>query len=221
VRGDIKMTKYYALAKKRMLERFLCEDHKKDSQSKGKKDQDMKHAFEVEYYCKKLWGNKCPEALLIAGLYHDYDRIFKEKAVDTKNCAKERYFAMKIIHSANSAMIFREHNPDLPIDLIQDVTFLICRHEIGGDVDKEGKLIIKKDSFTQGYNLNKAANIIWYADKISFFKSNIDDYSKRGEEELMKKIRFSIVGLPKEVIKIILDLKLNKKVKKLIKKITK
>ena len=80
------------------------------------------------------------------------------------------------------------------------------RHEEGGDKNSKNQLFKRFDKFTQTYNLNQAADYLWYADKLSFFYSNISEYKKRGYEILKKKINFSLQGLPPSIIKQILQI---------------
>ena len=100
----------------------------------------------------------------------------------------------------SSTLIFSIENNSLPIDLIHDASYLIIRHEVGGDRDKKGNLFKKIDKFSKNYDLNNAADYLFWADKFCFFKTSIFEYSKRGEDRLKFKINFTLEGLPQWLI---------------------
>ncbi|MCA9487159.1 hypothetical protein H6501_01200 [Candidatus Woesearchaeota archaeon] len=196
--------KYFEIVKTKILKQLNSEEYIKAYEGTEQGTVDKKHSMEVVDLVKQVWkkyeSTDIPEALLIGALVHDSDRYYPKREVNTKNCPKSHYGYRKGIHSGNTALIFFEENSkDLPIELTRDICFLILRHERGGDVDKEMNLFDKKDEFTNSYNLNKAANYLYYADKMSFFSSNIYEYKKRGLEKLKEKILFSIEDLPEEI----------------------
>lgn len=172
---------------------------------------DKGHFLEVVRITAELWEENektsVPEALKIAALYHDGDRIYPSRQVNTKDYPEGQYGYRKGIHSGNTALIFFENNLDLPRELVRDVCFLILRHEHGGDKTSKSEYFEKKDDFTQSYNLNLAADYLWYADKLSFFYSNIHEYAKRGKKKLMRKIEYSLEDLPPNIVNKIKDLK--------------
>ncbi len=211
---------YYGVVKERILQQINSEEYKKTYNGKEQSKVDRHHFLEVVYLVKELWMQQeqfpLPTALKIAALCHDSDRIYPTREVNTKDCPDELYEYIKGVHSGNTALIIFENNLDLPRELMRDVCYLILRHEKGGDKTKEFKLIEKIDEFTKTYNLNKAADYLWWADKLSFFFSNIIDYSKRGEEKLNSKIKYSLEGLPSFVVKKILDIDYPKEIKESI-----
>ena len=203
------MDQYFEKIKTEIIKQIESEEYQL---AFGKSEQgviDKNHALEVVMITEKLWNENeskpFPQALKIAALVHDSDRFYPRRMVDTKDCPEDQYEYRKGIHSGNTAIIFQEMFKDiLPIEIIRDICFLILRHEHGGDQKKDRSLTEKQDEHTNTYNLNKAANYLFYADKLSFFYSNIYEYSKRGEEKLKKKVIFSLEGLPisiKEKIK--------------------
>ncbi len=189
----------------------LFEKIKKRIETKFENKEGLHHAFEVARIAVQLWQKnekgEAPLALQVAGLYHDIDRLFPKRTVDTKNCSKEEYSVRKAIHSGNSALLFYEENEEMPDELKRDVFFLILRHEFGGDMGKEGIILTQLDEYTKSYNIHLAANYLFYADKLSFFYSNIFAYKKRGKERLIMKIKFSVEGLPSKIKQEIFELR--------------
>lgn len=205
----------FSIVKERVLTQISSKEYKLAYDGKEQGILDKTHFLEVTKLVEELWNKKektkLPIALQIAGLCHDLDRIYPSREVNTKNVSPEDYNSRKMIHSANSALIFYETNIDIPKELLRDVCFLIFRHEVGGDKDNKNKLLNKNDEFTNSFNLNSAANYLYYADKLSFFINNINEYAKRGKEKLKQKIKFSINGLPSWVIKEIRKIKFEDK----------
>lgn len=168
----------------------------------------MEHGVVTFNLLREIWNKEedIPKALKLACLYHDIDREDSEP-VNTKDCRFEDYPARKLLHSFNSALIFKKkHCRILTLSKAekQDAIYLIVRHEIGGDRGKDGKLLIKKDS-TNLFNLNELADFLYWADKMTFFDFEFFKYANRGEERLYYKIKFSMKDLPKFVLDIILS----------------
>lgn len=162
----------------------------------------LQHGKITEKIVNDLMNGNAPKILKIAAIYHDIERDFPNK-VDTKNCKPEDYLARKLLHSTNSVKIFIKHfSKEYDDDLVEDIIFLIARHEIGGDRDLQGNLLYVKD-YSEKYNLNELAEKLFYADKLTFFEAEIEKYSKRGEEKLKHKILFSIKNLPEDILNII------------------
>lgn len=152
---------------------------------------------------KARFEDECPLALKIAALYHDFDRVFppehsdnpnirtERRMIDTKSVPTEFYGKSDeeiktVVHPRNCAAIFRDYNPRLAETLQSDISYIIERHEVGGD---EGEKI---DEYTGSYDLNKAADALCEADGISFFRVVLNSYVKgRTAERIRKKIRFS------------------------------
>lgn len=195
---------YYCEVEERVLKQINSEEYKKAFHGTEQSKTDKHHFLEIVGLAVELWAEsekqEVPVALKIAALCHDIDRIYPQREVNTKNCQKKDYEIRKIIHSGNSAIIFFEENSDLPKPLLHDACYLILRHEVGGDRDAESIIFDKLDEFTASYNLNVAADYLYYADKISFFYSGIHEYKKRGKEKLKNKILFSLKGLPDKII---------------------
>ena len=181
---------YYNIVKEKIIRQIDSEEYKEAYFGKEQGKVDRNHFLEVVEITKELWAKNekenFPTALKIAALCHDSDRIYPKREVNTKDCPDELYDYRKGVHSGNTALLTFENNLDLPIKLMRDVCYLILRHEKGGDRTKEFKLMKKIDEFTNLYNLNLAADYLWWADKMSFFFSNIIEYSKRGKEKFCK-----------------------------------
>lgn len=195
---------YFEIVKERVLKQVDSEEYNKAFHGTEQSKTDKNHFLEIVGLAVELWAESekqgVPVALKIAALCHDIDRIYPQREVNTKNCQKKDYEIRKMIHSGNSAIIFLEKNSDMPELLLHDVCYLILRHEVGGDRNSEGMIFDKLDEFTASYNLNVAADYLYYADKISFFYSGIHEYKKRGKEKLKSKILFSLKGLPDRII---------------------
>jgi hypothetical protein len=207
----MKSSEYFKKIEKKILGQLNSLEYNEGYLNIEPKECDKNHFFEVVKIASELWSEneptEVPVALRIAALCHDIDRIYPKRQVNTKDCTREDYASRKGVHSGNCALIFSEINSDLPRELLQDCCFLILRHELGGDKNKEMNLLDKRDDFTQKYNLHLAANYLFYADKLSFFYSNINEYKKRGKERLMSKIEFSLKGLPSKIKNKIFELK--------------
>ncbi len=171
---------------------------------------DAPHFRDVSRLAVDLWGRKydldCPIALPIAGLYHDFDRVFppdhsadprirtKRRMIDTKSLPDSGYTEDQIkldLHPQNCAAIFRDYNPGIPLPLQMDISFLIARHERGAEM-AGGKFFRRLDEFTGSYNLNRAANVLCEADGLGFFSLIVYSYVKgRSPERAREKIRLS------------------------------
>lgn len=216
----MKNKNYYKIVIEKMLKQIDSDEYKKKYSENKQKETELNHFLEVVNIVKSFWKDQekrpLPIALKIAALCHDLDRIYPTREVNTKDCPPNFYSYRKGVHSGNTAIIFLEKNKDLPIKLVHDICYLILRHEGGGDRKKDYKLFERKDEFTKKYNINVAADYLWYADKISFFSSNILEYASRGNEELRKKIIYSINNLPLFAKKTILSFKYPEDIKKII-----
>ena len=106
------------------------------------------------------------EALKIAALGHDIERAIEERKIKRSNY--KTYEKFKDAHALNSAKIIVETMEDCKInqELIDDVYFLVCHHERGGD---------------------NRVNVLRDADTISFFDVNLQFYFKRNDEKETKK----------------------------------
>jgi hypothetical protein len=206
---------YYKKVEQNVLKQFNSKEYIEAYNGTEQEKTDKNHFFEIINIVTWLWAEKekseLPTALKIAALCHDVDRIYPKREVNTKNCSKSDYVVRKMLHSANSALLFCENNSELPKSLLDDISYLIFRHEIGGDKDKNGVIFNKKDEFTNSYNLNLAANYLFYADKICFFYTSIYEYKKRGKERLKYKIEFSLKGLPDWIKNKIFNISFNDK----------
>lgn len=156
---------------------------------------DKEHFLNVGHLIKVLWErkyqSKVPDALVIAGWYHDFDRIFPAQKIETQGVPLGEYESTKFLHSQNCANLFEEYNPQLPGKLISDVKYLIERHEFGG-IKKNGEYEDRIDQFTGAYNLNLAADLLCESDGLSFFEVIIYSYLKWADSDRVdNKVRFS------------------------------
>jgi hypothetical protein len=106
------------------------------------------------------------EALKIAALGHDIERAIEEQKVRRKDY--KSYDEFKKAHASNSARILKKIMEECNVrkELVDDVFFLVSRHEIGGD---------------------KRVDVLKYADSISFFHVNLPYYFVRNDVEETKK----------------------------------
>ena len=180
-----------------------------------KKMDALNHGKTTRRIVDELMSGKSPEILKVAALYHDIERDYPNK-VNTKNCRAEDYLVRKMLHSMNSVKTFIKHFANnYDENMVEDITFLISRHEIGGDKDENGELIYKTDE-TGKYNLNELAEILLWADKLTFFEIEIEEYSKRGPEKLRNKIIFSLENLPEKIRKKIFNKNYGPEINKII-----
>jgi len=95
------------------------------------------------------------EALIIAALGHDIERAIEERKVRYKDY--KSYDEFKKAHALNSAKILKEIMEECNVrkELVEDVFFLVSRHEIGDD---------------------KRVDVLRDADSISFFHVNLPYY---------------------------------------------
>lgn len=152
---------------------------------------DKLHSKLIVGWATKLFGK--PDAVRIAAAAHDWDRAFPDIRVPFES-SPEKYWDYKIAHAINTANIFYDKFKDSvePL-LMEDITYLIKRHEIGGRKDSKGNLIYTPDNYSNSYNLEAAADNIQMADSISGFVSFLDkgpSIIARGEEYGLKKIGF-------------------------------
>lgn len=154
--------------------------------------EDLIHAKNTLEWLLKLKPN-ADEALKIAALGHDIERAIEERKVRYKNY--KSYDEFKKAHALNSAKILKEIMTVCNVrkELVDDVFFLVSRHEIGGD---------------------KRVNILKDADSISFFHVNLPYYFVRnGVEETKKRCSWGYKKLPGNLQE--LTVKFNYKNKKL------
>ncbi len=106
------------------------------------------------------------EALRVAALGHDIERAIEERKVRRKDY--KSYDEFKDAHALNSAKIIAEIMKECNIskELVNDVVFLVCHHETGGD---------------------KRMDVLRDADSISFFQVNLPYYFARNSVEEAKK----------------------------------
>ncbi|MBT3690177.1 DUF4202 family protein [bacterium] len=128
-----------------------------------------KHFERTAYWVKKLKPNT-DEALLIAAIGHDAERIFREKVLYGKG---ESVIATDKIkyHQEKGAEIVCKFLEDCLADkgIVSKVYELISKHEVGGTEEQ---------------------NILMDADSISFLENNVDHFlNKKVQEQGKQNIR--------------------------------
>ena len=159
----------------------------------------LPHAYATLRCARLFYGGQLPDSLAVAAFAHDRDRIFQADARTINSSADLRsYKAHKDASAEKSAELLRaDLKGMLPEKLINDIAFLVERHERGGD-RKNWRLIFVPDS-SGIYNLNYGADVIREADALSFFNGVFDLYTHyRGPEETRRKIQFSFERLSKK-----------------------
>jgi hypothetical protein len=173
----------------------------------------------VDEIWNKRFNSDCPEALLIAALYHDVDRVFPIAHSDDPNIKTgRRMFDSRSIpdhlyghknglkeqnHPTNCSEIFKDYNPDIPENLLSDIMFLIQRHESGGE-DVSGS---RKDFETDSFLLADAADVLKEADGLSFFDVILPSYVKdKPKERVLRKIDYSHRKLSSEGVEIVSEM---------------
>jgi len=128
--------------------------------SKSQVPEDSIHSQNTREWVLKL-KPEADMALQIAALGHDIERSIEERKIKRENFTD--YDEFKKAHSQNSASILQEIllKYDVNQDFIDKVVHLVLLHEFGGTSE---------------------ANILKYADSISFFDVNLPFYFQRNSE---------------------------------------
>jgi len=148
--------------------------------------EDPLHSKNTLKWLFKLKPN-ADEALKIAALGHDIERAIEERKV--KRHDYKNYDQFKDAHALNSAKIMVEIMKDCKINqkLIEDVYFLVRRHETGGD---------------------SRVDVLKNADTISFFDVNLPYYFERNSlGETKKRCQWGYNKLPNNLKKIVNEFK--------------
>ncbi len=202
---------YFEYSKENLMAIANRSEFLEHAKNNPKAEVELDHALDVRDLTVELWQRKfetkTPLALEISGLFHDFDRFFPREMIDTTNITEEQYETAKLDHSKNSARIFRRESLELPSELKDDVSYMIERHEIGGD-KIDGLYEEAADKFTKSYNLNVSSDQLEEADGLSFFRTILPSYRKWAPpEKVVKKIRFSFEKLPPEGKQIVRGMK--------------
>ena len=134
--------------------------------------EDPIHSKNTLEWLLKLKPN-ADEALKIAALGHDIERAIEEQKVRRKEYVS--YDEFKKAHALNSAKILEEIMEECNVrkELVDEVFFLVSRHEIGGD---------------------RRVDVLRDADSISFFHVNLPyllcpEWCGRNEKEVLMGIQ--------------------------------
>ena len=143
-----------------------------------------------------------------AGHLHDSDRSYPVTRIDIDEAAytdKRLYAEYKLKHSQNSCRtvtnIYRDLKvavPELPLDFVKDLNYIILRHETGGEM--ENGMLKKAPSFLMPeLNLNELCDIVMIADSLSYIDANIMTHWEEINKDknlLKRKINFMFSRLP-------------------------
>ena len=158
--------------------------------SKSSVPEDSLHSENVLKWIIKLKSD-ADEALQIAALGHDIERAIEERKVRRKDYII--YDEFKKAHALNSAKILKEIMTECNVrkELVDDVFFLVSRHEIGGD---------------------RRADVLRDADSISFFHVNLPYYFVRNDlEETKKRCLWGYKKLPNNLKKVVVKFRYKEK----------
>ena len=149
---------------------------------KSQVPEDPVHSKNTQEWLLKLKPD-ADESLKIAALGHDIERAIEEQKVRCKDYMS--YDEFKKAHALNSAKILKEimTRCNVKKELVDDVFFLVSRHETGGD---------------------RRVDVLRDADSISFFHVNLPYYFLRnGVEETKKRCSWGYKKLPKNLQEIV------------------
>ena len=130
-----------------------------------------------------------------AGHFHDSDRSFPETMIKgearTRNDA-EAYKKYKKLHAINSSKRAADFIKKAaasgyfsPKGFLDDLSYLIVRHEIGGQKDNSGYCFLPS-KINPNLNLNSLADILTDADSISYFDANIlTNWEECGKDKIL------------------------------------
>ena len=137
----------------------------KDIIARSKVPEDPVHSRNTLKWLLKLKPD-ADEALQITALGHDIERALEKHKV--RRADFQGYDEFKAAHAHNSAGILMDvmNECGMPEQIIMDVYRLVCRHETGGD---------------------PRADLVKYADSISFFEVNLPRYFERNSCEETKR----------------------------------
>lgn len=146
--------------------------------SKSEVPEDPVHAQNTLEWMLKLKPD-ADEALQIAALGHDIERAIESRKI--KRYDFDDFDAFKEAHARNSARILKEMIQDhhMPKDLIEEVSWLVSHHEIGGDT---------------------RSDLLRDADSLSFFDVNLPLYYEReGWEKSLERCRWGYKRLSPKI----------------------
>lgn len=202
---------YFEYSKEHLMAIANRPEFLEHAKNNPKAEVELDHALDVDKLSRELWQRKIktepPTALEISALFHDCDRFFPKEMIDETEFPKEEYETAKIKHSENCSRIFRKENPKLPRGLKNDASYMIERHEIGGN-KVDGQYVETIDMFTRSYNLNFSSDQLTEADGLSFFHTILPSYLKWADSErVARKIKFSFEKLSPEGKQIVRGMK--------------
>jgi len=140
------------------------------------------------------------ELLRTAGHFHDSDRSFPDSMIQgearTRNDA-EAYKKYKKLHAVNSskraadfikkAAVSGYYSPE---GFLEDLSYLIVRHEIGGQKENLINNILPS-KVEPNLNLNSLTDIVTDADSLSYFDANIlTNWEECGKDKTLLGIKY-------------------------------
>ena len=160
-------------------------------------------------FCRIKKLNSYAQVLVqTAGHLHDCDRSYPKTRIDidvSSYSDKKLYSEYKYRHSENSCntvkSIYNElrmRDTVIPAGFVEDLQYIILRHEIGGD-RTDAELNNTPSFLIQNLNLNELCDIVMIADSLSYVDANIMTHWEeinKDKKLLRKKIRFMFNRLP-------------------------
>jgi len=156
----------------------------------------LPHAYSTLRYARLLWGNELPDSLAIAAFAHDRDRIFEADVVKKSDFPPtlEGVWKYKGATAKKGAkLLCKDLKRLLPAPMVDDIAYLVLRHEEGGE--RKDTILLEKSDSTKTYNLNYGADILREADALSFFDFMQLYEQHRGQEETGIKTKYSFERL--------------------------
>ncbi|RKX81219.1 MAG: hypothetical protein DRP70_04795 [Spirochaetes bacterium] len=161
------------------------------------------------------------ELLRCAGHMHDSDRSYPETMIAGEQKARhdpEAYRMYKMLHVKNSALMAKQLAESVNNDgfyfhegFINDLQYLILRHEIGG-VKNHGDTILNASGVEFSIDLDRLTDILTDSDSLSYFETNILtnwEESNKSELVLTNKVHFMYDRMSQDARRELKETKLN------------
>ena len=156
----------------------------------------LPHAYSTLNYARLLYGTQLPDSLAIASFAHDRDRIFEADFVKKSDFSPTldgvRKYKQTTAHKG-AKLLRKDLKGLLPAGMVDDITYLVEHHELGGERNNE--ILLDKPDSTKTYNLNYGADVLREADALSFFDFLPLYLQHRGKEETNVKMKYSFERL--------------------------
>jgi hypothetical protein len=156
---------YYPLAEKFIKDTFKGTPH----------EQDITHFERTVFWLKQL-DQQADEAMCIAAFGHDAERAFRGEEVENRLAASSKGFTDEEHlkhHQETGARVMADFlkGQKAPFELVEKVSRLISKHEVGGEEDE---------------------NLLKDADSLSYFENQVEYFlqnklAKMGKEKIKAK----------------------------------